>query len=86
VQFLLQSWKEFKGIENKVPKSPKPVQQPKVTTPSKIEISEKKDTTKLSPKIINPKSIPERKDSLPPRLESLVGSLPFHRLNFMVLK
>lgn len=82
VQFLQQSWKEFKGIENKMPVSPKPVQQPKVPNPSKIEIPEKKETTKLSPEIINPPFIPERKDSLPPRLESLSSISAFSSFEF----
>jgi hypothetical protein len=71
IQFLTQSWKEFYGTENKVPTPPKPVQQPKAISPDQPKIPEKTDTTKLSPEINIQQAIPEKKDSVPPKVEAL---------------
>ena len=70
IQFLAQSWKEFNGVQNKMPTPPKPVQQPKVDSPVKPEIPVKSDTTNLSPVLDNEQLIPVPKDSVPKKVEA----------------
>jgi len=71
IQFLADSWKEFKGIENKAPKPPKPVQQPQINNPLQPKAPDLKDTTKIIPDLIIHQFMPEKKDTLPPKVEAM---------------
>ena len=71
LQFLTQSWKEFRGTENKSPLLPKPVIQPRVEQPVIVAPPIIIDTTKAAPPIIDKLISPEKKDSIPPQKETL---------------
>src|SRR5665648_665058 len=47
IQFLAQSWKEFNGVQNKMPTPPKPVQQPKASPSTKTECAHKRWNNQL---------------------------------------
>jgi len=70
IKFLAQSWKEFNGVQNKMPAPPKPVQQPKVSSSTKPETPFKRDTTNVSPVLDNEQLIPVPKDSVPKKVEA----------------
>jgi len=70
IQFLSQSWKEFNGVQNKMPAPPKPVQQPKYSNPPIPEVPDKSDKSKELPELNNELPIPVQKDSMPIKVET----------------
>lgn len=82
IQFLSKSWKELLGVQNKLPAFPKPVQQPRVSSPSVPETPLKIDTSNVTPTSKTEQLVPKKKDLVPLKVESFFTDAALSSFNF----